>query len=338
MPSPELKIEEQLADIRSDHIAYKLTISNPEAEPIRLLAVEPRVPIGAILLEVTDSSLAQANALQAELVYDLTRLLRQYLWVTSSEFRQQWVDHQREIFKQAFSISGIFPLYYQLIFHHSNLQARLKREFDTFSFKISSAADARAAYETWLAPSSGQDAVKTLFEEKVKQLERTESEMDENERPGLTSISPGSFFTATYVLKFSRGAFEPRKYQIGFDATYAQTNSSVQSNSIGTSVQISPYPFCLSVVAILAAILGILLRLSIAGSPYPFREMISLAQSGELLVGPIVAFIFFNVYEYTSVGKDMGMAVSWRSALLIGALSGLAQERILAALKALLGV
>lgn len=338
MANPEFKLEEQLADIRSDQIAYKLTILNPDSQPIRLLAVEPRLPIGASLLEVTDSSLAQANALKAELVDELTRLLRQYLWATSSAFRQQWIDQQKEALKQIFTVVGFLSIYFQLFFKSSSLQARMKKEFEAFSYKIASAADARSAYEKWMAPSSEHEAVKTLFDEKVKQLERAESRMDESERPGLTSIPPGGFFTATYVIRFSRRALEPRKFQVGFDATYSQGDSPAQSNSIATSVQISPYPFSLSVVAVLAAILGVVLRLSISGSPDPFQAMILLAQSGQLLVGPIVAFIFFNVYEYTSIGKGMGVAVSWRSALLIGALSGIAQDRILAALKALIGV
>lgn len=337
MASPEFKLEEQLADIRSDQIAYKLTISNPDSQPVRLLAVNPRVPTDASLLEITDSSLAQANASKAELIDELTRLLRQYLWVTSSPFRQQWIDQHKESIKQLFSVVGFLSIYFQIIFNNASFQARMKREFDTISFKISSSADARSAYDKWMAPSSEHEAIKTLFDEKVKQLERVESRMDESERPGLTSIAPGGFFTATYVLKFSRRAFEPRKYQVGFDATYSQSDTPAQSNSIATNVQISPYPFSLSIVAVFSAILGVLLRLSVTDSLNPFQEMVGLAQSGKLLVGPIVAFIFFNVYEYTSVGKDFGMAVSWRSALLIGALSGIAQDRILAALKELIG-
>lgn len=338
MASPEFKLEEQLPDVRSDHIAYKLTISNPSTHPIRLLAVEPRVPIGASLLEITDSSLAQANALKAELVDELTRLLRQYLWVTSAAFRQQWMELQKESLKQIFSVVGFFSFYFQLFFASSSLQARMKREFETLSFKIFSAADARSAYEKWMADSTGHETIKTLFEEKVKQLERSESRMDESDRPGLTSIPPGGFFTATYVIKFSRRLFEPKKFQVGFDATYSEASSPAQSNSIGTSVQISPYATSLSAVAVFAALLGVLLRLSISGSPDPLREIGALAQSGQLLMGPIVAFIFFNVYEYTSVGKGLSMSVSWRSALLIGALSGIAQDRILAALMALIGV
>lgn len=335
MASPEFKMEEQLADARSDQIAYKLTVSNSDSQPVRLLSIQPRVPVGASVLEITDSSLAQANANKAKLLDELNRLLRQYLWVTSAAFRQEWVDQQKEVFKELFSVVGILSAYTQIF--TGSYQVRMKREFDSFAFSVSSAADARSAYEKWMATSSDHEAVKTLFEEKTKQLERIEERMDEGERPGLTSISPGGYFTATYVMKFTRKAFEPRKYQVGFEAAYSQSDSPAQINSVATTVQVSPYPLSLSIVAVLSAFLGILVRLSVNDQSDPFLEMIKLSQTGQLLVGPIVALIFFNVYEYTSVGKEIGMSVSWRSALLIGALSGLAHDRILSALKALIG-
>jgi hypothetical protein len=51
----------------------------------------------------------------------------------------------------------------------------------------------------------------------------------------------------------------------------------------------------------------------------------------------ILALLFFNVYEHTSFGRQLRMNLGWRSALLIGALCGLMQERILTSLKSLLG-
>lgn len=337
MASPEFKMEEQLADVRSDQIAYKLTVSNPNTESIRLLSIIPKVPVGASVLQITDSSLAQANTQKAKLIDELNRLLKQYLWVTSAAFRSEWIEQQKVLYKETFSILGIIRIYLQ--FFLGNLENRMKREFDSFAFTVSSAADARSAYEKWMMSSpDNHDAIRTLFDEKTKQLERIEGRMDESERPGLTSISPGGYFTATYVMKFKRMAFEPRKYQVGFEAAYSQSDSSAQSNSVATTVQISPYPLSLSVVAVLSAFLGILVRLSVNDNSTPFLEMQKLALTGQLLVGPIVALIFFNVYEYTSVGKEVGMSVSWRSALLIGALSGLAHDRILSALKALIGV
>lgn len=339
MTSPILKLEEQLADVRSDQIAYKLTIENPDVEPIRLLAVEPRVPLGASLLEITDTSLAQANSEKADLIESLNTLLLQFLWVTSATFRQIWIERQKEVFKELSSVTGFFNFYFEIFFNTKSLQTRMKREFESFKFKITSAADARSAFEKWLKDTTEHEAIKTLFEEKTKQLERIEERMDERDRPGLTLIQSNSFFSATYVIKFSRHLFEPRKYQIGFDATYSSIieHSVPQSNSVGASIQISPYPLSVTFVTIAGALLGVLIRISLSGNAEPLQEMLRLAQSGQILVGPIVALIFFNVYEYTKVGKDLNMAISWRSALLIGSLCGISQDRILAALKALIG-
>jgi len=259
----EFKMEEQLVDARSDQIAYKLTISNPDSQPVRLLSVQPRVPVGASVLEIIDSSLAQANADKAKLMGELNRLLSMYLWVTSEAFRTQWIDRERESFKELFSFTGLMALYFQFFFRPSTFLARMKRESETFSFNIVSAADARSAYEKWMTKNSDHAAVQTLFDEKTKQLERIEERMDESERPGLTSIAPGGFFAATYVLKFSRRALEPRKYQVGFEAAYSLVDSSPQSGSVATTVQISPYPLSLSVVAVLSALLGTLVRLSV---------------------------------------------------------------------------
>lgn len=339
MAGPVFKLEEQLADMRSDQIAYKLTIENPHTKAIRLLSVEPRVPMGASLLEITDTSLAAANTRKAELLDELNRLLRQFLWVTSSTFRQSWIERQREAMKEIFSISGILYSYTQLIFNHQTMVTRMKREFESFAFTVASASDARSAYKRWMDGATGYEAITSLFDAKTEQLERVEARMDESDRPGLTSIEAGSFFTATYVIRFARRALEPRKYQVGFDASYQHPDETApQSGSTATSVQISPYPFSLSLVAIFSALLGVLLRTSLSGVLDPMQEVIAQARSGQLLVGPIVALIFFNVYEYTSLGKGLNIVLSWRSALLIGALCGIAQDRVLAALKALIGV
>jgi hypothetical protein len=51
----------------------------------------------------------------------------------------------------------------------------------------------------------------------------------------------------------------------------------------------------------------------------------------------ILALVFFNVYEFTEMGKKLIIGIGWRSALLIGVLCGILGDRILAAVKALLG-
>jgi hypothetical protein len=214
----------------------------------------------------------------------------------------------------------------------------MKREFESFVFCISSGSDARTAFVKWMEKTNEHEEIITLFGLKTEQLEHIEATMDESDRSSLTTIEAGSFFTATYVLKFDRRLLESRKFQVCFSANYLNPgDSSPQSNSTATNVLISPYPIVLSIVAIIAALLGTLLRASLGDQTSPLHEISGLTKSGKLLVGPVLALIFFNVYEYTSLGKSIRMAVSWRSALLIGALCGLAQENVLAALKALIG-
>ncbi|MNJ69411.1 hypothetical protein D3C77_657580 [compost metagenome] len=58
MAAPIIKLEEQLSDLRSNQVAYKLTIENLGAEPIILLGLEPSIPVGAQLLEVTGNEFA----------------------------------------------------------------------------------------------------------------------------------------------------------------------------------------------------------------------------------------------------------------------------------------
>jgi hypothetical protein len=339
MASLALKLEEQLSDQRSNEIAYRLTIENTDSKPIRLQAVVPRVPVGANLLEVTNSSLAETSARKAELIAELTLLLRQYLWVVSEEFRKQLVERTSEKYKEFYgSLGSILRMVVKLLVGPWTWVGDISRYFESFQFNIHSASDARSAHARWMTNVNEHVAIRSLFEAKLEQLERIEAQMGGGDNPGLTVIEAGSYFAATYVIRFSRGVLEPRKYQVGFNATYQEPEKSAEgSASTATNVQISPYPLSLSIVAVASAILGALLRLSLGGSHNPLADLILSATSGELLVGPVIALIFFNVYEYTSVGKELGISVSWRSALLIGAVCGIAQERVLAALKALFG-
>ena len=51
----------------------------------------------------------------------------------------------------------------------------------------------------------------------------------------------------------------------------------------------------------------------------------------------ITALFFYNVYDSTDVGRKIKVGVGWRSALIIGGLSGLLNDRVVEALRGLLG-
>ena len=171
MTSPALKLEEQLSDLRSNQIAYKVTIENTDAKPIRLQSVVPRVPVGANLLEVTDISLAETNTRKADLIEELNQLLREFLWIVSQQFREAWLDKTKETYKELFSVTGMFRFYFQAVFNPRHWQASMKRQFESFRFKISSASDARSAYERWMKNASEHETIRSLFEAKLEQLD-----------------------------------------------------------------------------------------------------------------------------------------------------------------------
>src|SRR5215472_10347845 len=105
------------------------------------------------------------------------------------------------------------------------------------------------------------------------------------------------------------------------------------------SVIISPNPFVLTMIAIFAAFLGAILKkiTSSTSSGVSFDPSIRAFLSGPVLAAAIIALVFFNIYEFTTIGDKFKMPVSWRSALLIGLLVGLFDDQFLAALKAFAG-
>jgi hypothetical protein len=51
----------------------------------------------------------------------------------------------------------------------------------------------------------------------------------------------------------------------------------------------------------------------------------------------LTAALFYNAYEWTEFGKKLDTGAGWRSALIIGGISGLLNERVIAALQDLFG-
>lgn len=348
MASPVIKLEEQLSDLRSNQIAYKLTVHNTSTDPISILGLQPNVPVGAQLLKITDNESAEDFSKKSELIEELNNLLNSFLWVESEEFRENFITVQMAAFRSMFSFNGILKAYMSIVIRRDFFERQIRRQIDSFQYKIASGDDARRAYQTWLDTSAlsftgarhKQQSICVLFKAKLAQLETVEARLKENVRGGssLTSIEPDSSFSATYVLRFDRAMLEPRKYQVGFNVRYETLGADApKSASVSTNIQISPSPLSLTIIAIISAVLGAILRGSLGGDVNKFNEIIKSATTGQIIIGPIVALVFFNIYEHTSLGKGLNFSISWRSALLIGALCGLAQDRVVAALTALIG-
>lgn len=90
-----------------------------------------------------------------------------------------------------------------------------------------------------------------------------------------------------------------------------------------------------------SALLGVVLKTAIQRSGPPvmpiYASLLAPRTAWDAIGAAVTALVYFNVYEFTAFSERFKMFVGWRSALLIGFLSGLAGDRIPAALKAFVG-
>jgi small basic protein len=100
---------------------------------------------------------------------------------------------------------------------------------------------------------------------------------------------------------------------------------------------VSANPIALSIVAAISSVLGVLIhQFSAPNSQDKFKVFDSGFLTGCLLA-VITAVIFFNIFEYTTFKEKLGKDITWRAAVLVGALCGLLNEKILAAILAFAG-
>ena len=96
----------------------------------------------------------------------------------------------------------------------------------------------------------------------------------------------------------------------------------------------------LTIISVFGAFLGVSLKhmvtlMTTEGANFQSRLSLWAPEVG---AASILAFIVFNVYEYTNMFKTLRNRLSWRQALLIGFICGIGVERIFEALKALVGI
>lgn len=227
--APVVRLDEELVDQRSKQIAYKLNIEAKGNYVFRLTQLHPRIPKGSCLVEIIDTSMAEINTRRQELVGELNALTNAISWVHSESFRQEHVKQQREVLRQAASFSKILTIYLNMIWslasREKSLKSRYEADMQKVSFKIHSVHDAQKAYDLWVKQLDENDDIPKLFLAKIDQLQQIELKEGKLEDAGLADVNSSSPFSATYVIEFKRGFLEARKYQIGFDIEYVETDS-----------------------------------------------------------------------------------------------------------------
>ena len=348
MPRVDIAFEEQSPDFREREVSLKLNIKNTGGTPIEILAVSPRIPEGAVLLETKDFSLLAKKATHAELCAQLTNLAKDVLISTDETLRNRLTQLQKEALERTLSeISGWFGLWrlYLHAFKGTLLQRfeEAKRKEEALFVKIESSEDARRVLADIVEPSDTDQALKKAFTFKIDKLADLEGVLGQGadlEAAPIATVEPDSFFTATYIVRFPRNWLNPSRFSVSVETTYREQGKPERHNGMTTAaIHISPNPFVLTMIAMASALLGVALKnvVPAAAAVGSRLELAAILPMPDLIAGLILALVFFNAFEFTDVLKDMRKSLGWRSAMLIGMLCGLGSDRIFASVKVLTG-
>lgn len=327
MPHLEIALEEQGADPRSDRISYVLTITNVGDGRVSVGRLTPQVRASVRVDRAPDIEWDDTRSRVERLCSDLETLVRRRL----VHFGRQEVPdgvRRRLRLSRRLGVDDVPP---------------------DLSPVITGPDDADLAREAYFADPEDASLSRVTFDLKARQLRRLFDDW-QGKRPEAAPLEPGMTYRRVYVMRFPRSWVDPRKFSVGIDVGYTVTTADGRETDLvasGSTIQvISPRPWVLSAIATGASFLGVLL--STAGrflrqdgaDPPPFvwddyRQAVT--SSPDLVVAPVLALVFVNVFEHTALGNRIRMALGWRSAMLVGVFCGLASPRVLATLRSALG-
>ena len=345
-------LAEELSDQRSNDVTFRFTLTNDTKAPIAMFTPIVRVSNDVEVTEVTSSAAAATEKRRQQLAEELTDLLQRVVFVRTAAFRESWVQAMSTAAQKVFDKVRGGNLYLNSVVFLGRLVMRrgwmldtLQKEVNALRYRITTAGEAFRALDRFLDRQS-DEATRELFAAKSEQLARLEEEVQlgPGARAIMAVIEPGDSFAYTYVLRFPRRWFEPRKDQISIEVEYLAEGATRQRVGATQSLLITPHPMPLTVVAILGSGGGVVLKaflpsLKANASPATIDQLFRKAWfDGWFIIASIIAVVVFNVYEHTKLSTSFAsLRISWRSAILIGVLCGLANDRVLAALQALVG-
>jgi hypothetical protein len=339
-------LDEQLSDSRSSEAAFRVKIENMGASPLELRRISPRIPEGVILLEVKDSSSEAARSQHKKLCEEMTELLDEHVFEASKSAREARMQIEKQFVVDLLKdVHAIWRLYLNMFTGKQAKRFNERREqLAAQKFVVSNKGDAEIAIAQWFSNSTDISLFSQMFKAKFSQLLAIESLLGRGpDAAALATIEPDSFFATTYVLRFPRTAMNPAKFNFSVEAALSEPTSPKEFlGSATTMVEISARPYVLTFISIFCALLGVAVKFSLdKTSNLPveafFQGLGRTAATGPGISAMVLALVLFNIYEHVDLGEKIKLRVGWRSAMLIGVISGLFSERVIAALKTLVG-
>jgi hypothetical protein len=341
----QITLEEEKSTFRSNEVSFKVTVLNKSDEKIELQSLTPKVPFGVSIEEQEDTFRESNLEKFQDLCYELSELLNNHLKTESDAYVARLAKIESDLIEKYLrSLADRLKVYYALMRKSTRreLDNQINRSLDTFKYKIKNYADAQWAFEKYFM-NSGDSMIKGFFEGKLKQMEDLNSRFDLSNSSSIANIEAGSFYSRNYIIRCKRNMVNEKKFTFTIDSQFVgKSREKIQRTTASATIVISPYPFSLSVAAMVSSLFGVILK-------FTFKEMnfSSVSQYFSelgifLITGPgisalIISLIFFNILEFTDIGKRLKIGINWRSAMFIGVMAGIMGERLVESMKVLIG-
>jgi hypothetical protein len=344
MPNLSVIVERRSPDSRSADIQCQLRIQNLGESDVRLLSVKVSNAQGTTVQQVLDSESARDRAQRDNVLRELEDLLNPIISGGFADYK-----NRVEPVRPPAEAANVRPA--------TSEPEAIRAARSAWRLKIRDAAEAQEFFDLYVKPIEGMTELKTLFESKLSTARRLEARLglDRSPKPDqlttteyLTDIEPQEQFVRDYIIRCPRRSLVSTPYTMHFDCRYIRRQNGEWSEPLmknqSLTETIAAGPVMTSAFAAVCSAFGTVLRttLDLAANEVPsWSEVWSLFFSGAMAVSlisaAVTAIIFFNVYDWTDIGKKVDPSSGWRSALVIGAMSGLLNERVVAALKDLFG-
>jgi hypothetical protein len=357
-PNVRLTVDAQDLDAASHRFQISVRIENIGSHGLRILSLRALAPLGTEIQQVIDATRSQTQLARDDLYDDMSKLLSSHLMKESADYRHKLLEIVRDALIKVISTKGLVNLYYRVfltrpamkLFEHG------MGDLQPWSIRIRNSAGAQKYYDEFLKPyEEGTKELCQIYKAKLDDVRQIENELGNEDRDdGISDVDPGGVFSRTYIYNCERSLWNPRVYTFSFDCGYLDHGVPGEPKHLSASIAsvISPNPVALNILSVVSAILGAVLKIALdswqgkddlvktslpPGLPQQLDGLLTSPIYGAIAAGVLTALFFYNIFNSTSVGKRVNFRRGWRGALLIGGLSGLLNQRVIAVLVSLLG-
>jgi hypothetical protein len=351
-----LRVVGENSAAQSNQFECSVHVFNPGPSRIRLNSLRALNPDGTEIQKVTETSQSDLIIERENICRDLSHLISEFLLDSSENYRMKLASNLKDVLIKSLSFSMMVKLYYYVIIGLTSfIKIEINKGVNAWSIKIKNATEAKRYYLEFLDPVKNEQKILcSLFSSKLEALSHIDSKLGDGlYDDSIADIEPNATFSRAYVFNCKRSVFNTRTFTFTFDAGYSEDElkkADLRHLAASITTSVAPKPVVLNVVAITAALLGSVLKklldsissktdAIVGGETVDVFGVLLFNANFTMTIGAamITALFFYNIYESTEFSKRLNVDGGWRSALIIGGVCGLLNQRVVAALQGLLG-